>query len=75
MSNFIIEEERGTYTGRRHPNNGYYAFTGRPPAPPDRGTSPPRTGRTSPASSHTSARLPGPLEATTRTLKTDTTAP
>ena len=28
MSNFIIEEERGTYTGRRHPNNGYYAFTG-----------------------------------------------
>ena len=28
MSNFIVEEERGTYTGRRHPNNGYYAFTG-----------------------------------------------
>jgi hypothetical protein len=28
MSNFIIEEERGTSTGRRHPNNGYYAFTG-----------------------------------------------
>ena len=28
MSNFIVEEERGTYTGRRHPNNGYYAFSG-----------------------------------------------
>ena len=28
MSNFIVEEERGTYTGRRHPNNGYYALTG-----------------------------------------------
>lgn len=28
MSNFIVEEERGTYTGRRHPSNGYYAFTG-----------------------------------------------
>jgi hypothetical protein len=28
MSNVIIEEERGTYTGHRHPNNGYYAFTG-----------------------------------------------
>jgi len=27
MSNFIVEE-RGTYTGRQHPNNGYYAFTG-----------------------------------------------
>jgi hypothetical protein len=28
MSNFIVEEEHGTYTGRRHPSNGYYAFTG-----------------------------------------------
>jgi hypothetical protein len=28
MSNFIVEQERGTYTGRRHPNNGYYALTG-----------------------------------------------
>ena len=28
MSNVIVEEERGSYTGRRHPNNGYYAFTG-----------------------------------------------
>ena len=28
MSNFIVEEERGTYTGRRHSSNGYYAFTG-----------------------------------------------
>ena len=27
MSNFIVEE-RGTYTGRQHPNNGYYSFTG-----------------------------------------------
>lgn len=25
MSNFIVEEERGTYTGRIHSHNGYYA--------------------------------------------------
>jgi hypothetical protein len=24
-SQIIIEEETGTYTGRRHPHNGYYA--------------------------------------------------
>jgi len=28
MSNFIVEEELGTFTGRRHPNNGYFALRG-----------------------------------------------
>ncbi|MBA2953526.1 hypothetical protein GON03_04320 [Nocardioides sp. MAH-18] len=29
---FVIEEETGTYTGRAHPHNGYYAgdFSGQP---------------------------------------------
>lgn len=25
MSTFIVEEERGTYSGHLHPHNGYYA--------------------------------------------------
>jgi len=32
MSNFNVEEEHGTYTGRMHSHNGYYAgdFSGVP---------------------------------------------
>lgn len=34
---YVIEEERGTYTGTRHPHNGYYAgdFSGRPVRTPE----------------------------------------